>query len=225
MNRLLTGALRLAFPRKAMCMGCGDMTGCREEWICPACRQRLTELYLGAAPPLPGLDGMAFACAYVRPATRLIQRMKYGELYGLAEFMAGEMASAFAGLQPTGAEAIVYVPMYPARERARGYNHARKLAEALSLRLNLPVLDALERVRDTPQQARLNDQARRENVRGAFSLKAPVEGRRLILVDDVCTTGATAQGCAGVLRAGGAKAVYLAGYARAMAPDEGRKAK
>ena len=218
MNRLLTGALRLAFPRKAACMGCGDQTGCREEWICPACRKRLTELYLGAVPPLPGLDGMAFACVYARPATGLVQRMKYGELYGLAEFMAGEMASAFEGLQPTGAEAVTFVPMYPARERARGYNHARKLAEALSRRMNLPVMDALDRVRDTPQQARLDDRARRENVRGAFALKVPVEGMRLILVDDVCTTGATAQGCADALKAGGARAVYLAGYARAMQP-------
>jgi ComF family protein len=108
------------------------------------------------------------------------------------------------------AEAIVVpVPLHPARLRARGYNQAFLLARVLARRRRLELADALERTRDTPAQRELGRQARLANLRGAFRVVRPerVHHRRVLLVDDVLTTGATADACAGVLRAAGASGV------------------
>jgi glutamine phosphoribosylpyrophosphate amidotransferase len=93
--------------------------------------------------------------------------------------------------------------------------HAELLARDVAARLNLPYVDALERTRNTRQQARLDDHARRVNLRGAFQVSQSVAGRRIILVDDVCTTGSTARECAKALKSAGAERVYLLCYTRA----------
>ena len=108
------------------------------------------------------------------------------------------------------------VPMHKKRRKQRGRNHAELLARDVAARLELPYLDALERTRDTRQQARLDDKARRQNLRDAFAVRESVAGRRVILVDDVCTTGSTAMACARALRNGGAERVFLLCYARAV---------
>jgi predicted amidophosphoribosyltransferase len=132
------------------------------------------------------------------------------------------------------ADAVVPVPLHGARRRRRGFNQARDLAAGLGP----PVLDALRRTRATPAQAALTAGARRRNVRGAFAL-APASrwsragwrasrgtrvarmadalyGRAVVLVDDVVTTGATLEACAGVLRAAGAAEVRAVTVARAV---------
>lgn len=215
MKRALMAALSLLYPRRAMCMGCGDMTGMREDWVCPACRARMAQLWAGAVPPPEGFDGAAFAYIYTGPPAGIAARMKYGSAHRLADLMAGDMLKAWDAIQPTGVDAITFVPMHPARQRRRGYNHAELLARACAERLGIECLNALERVRNTTQQATLETEARLHNLSGAFAPKAPVEGRRVALVDDICTTGATARGCAEVLRQGGAAAVYLLCYAKA----------
>ena len=94
------------------------------------------------------------------------------------------------------------------------------VAREASKHLELPVLAALERVRNTRQQARLPDAERLTNMDGAFALKTEVAGRRVVLVDDVCTTGATANACAAALLKGGAEAVYLLCFATARGGEE-----
>jgi len=103
--------------------------------------------------------------------------------------------------------------MHPRRLRQRGYNHAALLAEAAARQLSLPVEEALERTRDTAQQARLGGQERRGNQLGAFCVTGDAAGRRVLLVDDVCTTGATAGACADALLQAGASAVCLLCFA------------
>ena len=196
-------------------MGCGAQTGCREDWVCPGCRQALARLWIGAFPPPEGLDGAACGYAYAGPSAGIVGRMKYTGVHRLAGFMAEAMIDAERFLEPTGAGVVTFVPMHLKRQRARGYNHAELLARSVAEALSLPCEPLIERVRDTPQQARMDEAARRENLKDAFRLTRPVDGRRVILVDDVCTSGATAQGCAGALRAGGAESVYLLCYARA----------
>ena len=207
--------LELLYPRRAVCMGCGALTGCREDWICPACRQALNERRVGAAPPPEGIDGAAYAYAYAGPAAGIINRMKYTGVHRLAEFMAADMIDACRALDTAGADLITSVPMHPARQRRRGYNHAELLARACAGALGLPCEAAIVRVRDTPQQARLEDEERLSNLRDAFEFLQPLQGRRVLLVDDVCTTGATARGCAEALKAAGAERVYLLCYAQA----------
>ena len=112
------------------------------------------------------------------------------------------------------------VPMHPRRLRERGCNHAALLAEAAAKGLELQMVEALARTRNTRQQARLDVGARLTNQEGAFALTRDVSGRRILLVDDVRTTGATANACARTLWAGGATAIYLLCFAEAREDGE-----
>jgi competence protein ComFC len=108
---------------------------------------------------------------------------------------------------------LVPVPLHPARKRERGFNQSEILAEVISKRMNLPVLKrVLKRIKNTKDQTNLNAEQREKNVSGAFSLSSAkdgeqIYGKKIILIDDVITTGATLRGCAEVLREGGAKKV------------------
>ena len=215
MRRVLNAALALLFPKKAVCMGCGSAAGCREDWVCPACRERLAKLWIGAELPPAGLDGAAFAYVYTGPAARIVQQLKYSGIGQLAGFMGEDMVRAYRFLEPTGADCVVCAPMHRKRLRKRGYNHAALLARNVAERLGLECIDALECTRLVRQQARLDGEERLRNLDGVIALKAPVKGRRVILVDDVRTTGATARACAAALKAGGAESVYLLCYTMA----------
>jgi ComF family protein len=114
-----------------------------------------------------------------------------------------------------GADLVVPVPLHPSRRRARGFNQADDLAR----HLGLPVVSVLRRVRATVAQADLPAARRHGNVRNAFALGARaglLHGARVVLVDDVSTTGATLNACAGVLKAGGAAEVRALTAARVV---------
>ena len=131
----------------------------------------------------------------------------------LAEAGAGYPGARGAGL-------LVPVPLYPDRERERGFNQAALLAERLGRLWGVAVAaNALERTAATPAQTGLSGEERRRNVRGAFAVPRParVAGRRVLLVDDVLTTGATADACARALRRAGAAEVGVLTVARAIA--------
>ena len=122
--QIALNALRtLLFPLRANCMGCGAATGCREDWICPACRQALTEGWVGASPPPEGIDAAAFAYVYHGAAVGLVSRLKYGGVYRLAGFMGGDMARAYRFIEPTGADCVTCVPMHPKRGGATTTPH------------------------------------------------------------------------------------------------------
>jgi ComF family protein len=111
---------------------------------------------------------------------------------------------------------VVAVPLHKNRLRARGYNQALQLARQVGRHLGVPVApELLRRVRDTAAQQGLDAAARNSNLRGAFAVSHPVSARRILLVDDVMTTGATARECAAVLCAAGASAVEVAVLGRA----------
>jgi ComF family protein len=105
-------------------------------------------------------------------------------------------------------DALVPVPLYPLRRRERGYNQAAELAARLGRKIGAPVWDALRRVRRTKVQARLRRSERIKNLRAAFALRESfsgrVRGKRLLIIDDVFTTGSTVNACAQVLRRAGA---------------------
>jgi ComF family protein len=119
----------------------------------------------------------------------------------------------------TEADCVVPVPLHWGREYARGFNQARELGR----HLGLPVVDALVRPRHTRAQVELAADRRRANVAGAFRLRRrwrgnqSVEGMKVLLVDDVCTTGATLESCACVLKASGASDVFALTAARVVA--------
>ncbi len=223
LKRVGDALLGLIYPRKAVCMGCGTHVGFARDWLCETCRENLASRWVGAARPPEGgcFDAAAYGYYYGGPASGLVRRLKYQGVARLSELMARRMADAYALIEPTGADALVPVPMHKKRLRQRGFNHAERLAEEVGAQIDLPVLNAVERVRNTRQQARLPAGERRTNLDGAFALAGDVRGRRIVLVDDVCTTGATANACARLLREGGAEAVYLLCFAVAGEKDKG----
>jgi len=140
---------------------------------------------------------------------RALQRLKYGGSGRIAGPLARAAAPALEALtRVCGPLPLVPVPVHEARLRQRGYNQAALLADALGAGTGLPVLDLLERRRATARQHGLGKAARLHNLRGAFALRDGARTpARVILVDDILTTSATLESCAGVLRAAGAASV------------------
>jgi ComF family protein len=151
------------------------------------------------------------AWVYDERAARVVHALKYEERVGLARALGTELARV-APPAPR-ADAVLAVPLHPARRRERGYNQAALLADALSDAIGAPRLDGvIERARPTRPQARLGPRARRANVTGAFRVTRPgwIEGRNLLIVDDVMTTGATLEACLESLADAGASARAVA---------------
>lgn len=215
-ERGIKALARLVYPVRAECMGCGSKAGFERDWLCEDCRQALANRWIGAAPPPGGglIDGAAYGFYYGGPASGLVRNLKYRGIARLAEPMGRQMARAFEGLQPAHIDCVAPVPMHIRRVRRRGVNHALLLAREVASRLELPVEQALTRTRNTRQQARLSDVERLHNLDGAFAATEDVAGKRVLLVDDVCTTGATANACADALLKAGASAVLLLCFAQ-----------
>jgi len=139
-----------------------------------------------------------------------VVQLKYQRQLALVGPMAQQMAEAALSPPTLLADALIPVPLHPTRARAREFNQAALLAHDIGRRLGWPVLDdVLVRQHPTAPQSQLEAPARRRNVAGAFAIHrgSQVRGRRLLVVDDVLTTGATAAACARVLLAAGAAEV------------------
>lgn len=181
-----------------------------EEPLCECCGREVGagNRCQDCARDRPRVDGIR-ACSRFEGAMReAVHRLKYGGQRALAEPLGDRLVEVVRKLPP--ADAIVPLPLHPRRERHRGYNQASLLARALGERVGLPVVDAVKRIKDTKDQVHLNRRERMANVKGAFACVAPdeVRDRRLLLVDDVCTTGSTLLACAEPLFGAKAQSVW-----------------
>jgi ComF family protein len=170
----------------------------------------------------PSYNRARAAVRYDDVARDLVHRLKYGDRLDLAASMGRWMAHAGCELLDD-ADALVPVPLHWRRLWGRRFNQAAALARAAAAgRNNIPVLTgALKRRRATVQQVGLSRSARATNVQGAFAVtpegRAAIDGRRLILVDDVLTSGATVDACARALLRAGARNVDVLVFARVVA--------
>ena len=234
---VLRAALDLALPH--LCAVCREPVD--GEGLCPACWSKLsfiTRPYcerLGIAfvyDPGPGIlsmEAIADPPAYhrARAAVRydyisraLVLALKYGDRLDLAPTMGRWTAHAGREILKD-ADALVPVPLHWRRLWARRFNQAAVLAEVISRTSAVPVSHAVKRVRATAQQVGLSRAERAANVQGAFGVpagaEAAVHGRRLVLVDDVLTSGATIDTCARALLRAGAASVDVLVFARVVA--------
>lgn len=145
-----------------------------------------------------------------------LHRFKYRGQKSLAEPLGKLLCSKLALMSWTSSiDFLVPVPLNPQRLRLRGYNQASLLAKAVGKELGLPVIEALERVRDTKSQTGLNKKQRTENLRGAFRcVKEIRKGSHVLLIDDVLTSGSTAHEASLALKKGGSGRVSVAALAR-----------
>lgn len=164
----------------------------------------------------PGFSGAIAACAYLGPARGALQALKYRHRRELAPYLARKLAAAPGW--PEGDWLLVPVPLHPRRERERGYNQAALLARAIAREKGLGTADVLRRLTPTDPQYGLTRELRSANLEGAFACPVSLVGRRVLLVDDVLTTGATAHHAATALLEAGAEEVRVAVIARTMPP-------
>jgi len=214
MDRAARRMLDLLYPAKALCVACGDRSGQAWDWLCESCAEQLDEERSGSFH-VNGLDDAYAPYRYEGPVVSIVHALKYTGYKQLARPMALEMLEGLAQTGPDEDILVTAVPMHPRRERQRGYNQAALLARALAVEAKLPFEMVLSRVRNTPQQAKLDHEERAKNLKGAFVAEGRLDGRTIVLVDDVSTTGSTARACAKELYKAGAARVALICYAQA----------
>ena len=200
---------KIDFLGESGCTTCGRPLEATDAELCGTCIARP-----------PRIDRTRAAVAYDDITRTLPIRLKYGRKVALARTMARFMAP----LLPAAAEdrLIVPVPLHRSRTWARGFNQSAIIARELSSRSGIAVTPfALRRTRRTPSLRGMTGPQRSRLVAGVFAAdRARVEGKTIILVDDVLTTGSTADSCARALKRAGAARVELISWARVVRPDQ-----
>ena len=234
-------ALDLLYPR--LCAACGDAVDGSADQLCWECRADIRPI---AHPfcsvcgnPVEGSISHEYVCYLcvetprffdrARSAARFegaLQRMIIDFKYNDALWVQDELVDVLVSchevhFEKTNTDAVACVPLFHARERSRGFNQSEILADGLASRLRKPFLrGALSRVRATETQTHLTARERADNVKGAFRARRRkgLQGKSILLVDDVMTTGATLNECARALKEGGAAEVHVLTLARGGSP-------
>lgn len=196
-------------PGEPLCAGCGIAAVAGAEAFCPSCRGGYE------------MDALVFSAAYAGTAKELVHRFKYHADFAAGAFLAHRLAARIDTALPGGADLLVPVPLHRWRLAGRGFNQAALLARGIGRRLSLPVaVAALGRASNTRTLAGLHPEERSRELLRAFRVRRPerIAGRRVLLVDDVLTTGATAEGCCRALKGAGARWVGVAVAARVLLP-------
>lgn len=185
---------RLSGNRCEICLDLINTSG-----LCAECLERR-----------PSYEKLYCAYVYTEPLKKLIYSYKFGSSQYLKHVLAPLMM-----LEDNSYDYIIPVPLSPATARKRGYNQAFLLAEELSKRLNVPVLDGvLKKNNSKTAMAMLDKKERRKTIKGLFYFDKKLSGETILLVDDICTTGETLRACSRELRKAGAGKIYCACVAR-----------
>lgn len=226
LSQLSESLLDLLFPRR--CAGCGK----EGNFLCDSCSNTLAKLDppfctrcgfpLAGRASCPDCENLSLAIDGIRSpymheglARDLVHSLKYNNLKALSKPMARLMAR-YLESNPLPADSLMAVPIHSRRMRKRGYNQSDLVAKELSHLVGLPRVNGpLIRLRNTASQVKLGAQERRANVAGAFGCRdETLHNKRVLLIDDVCTTGATLNACATALKEAGAITVWGLTFSR-----------
>lgn len=221
--------LDFLFPKK--CVSCNRVG----ELFCKSCIQEITQSDLvcpmcerpslgGNTHPVCkrrwGMEGLWFLGIYDRPIRQAIQQLKYRWITALAEVLVDLLLEYWARYQPYLLDEIkkdhgqnwiiVPVPLHKYRQNMRGFNQSALLGKLIAQKLSIPFEDLLIRVKNTKPQFSLKSEDRRHNMRGAFQVRkeSAVINKKILLIDDVWTTGSTLKECSAILKRNKAKTVW-----------------
>lgn len=213
--------------RKGLCDSCKDTLGRINSPFCDVCGEPFPGEINGPFK-CPNCTGLTFHFEFARAALsrsdralELVHRLKYGRQIDIAEELGTLACEAFLDQRLSVAKKhswpLIPVPLHPSRKQKRYFNQAEEIAKVIAHRANLPILNALRRIRKTTTQTTLSRSQRMKNLKGAFVLTSPLlktgTGERLpqevILVDDVFTTGSTVDACAKVLSKAGVERIAV----------------
>jgi ComF family protein len=214
LGKLFGPLLEMLFPPK--CVFCGSLLRGHEKMICPDCRKTLPK------PKQPLSQGGAYSvCAaalrYEGRVRKAFHRFKFGGKANYAKPF-GQLMAATIGKELSGRyDVITWVPISRARKKKRGYDQSMLLAYTVALELNDVAVETLCKKVDNAAQSKINAPAQRQkNVKGVYEASEPalIQGKRILLIDDILTTGSTLSECAAVLLSAGATEVVCAVFAQ-----------
>ena len=233
----LRGLVSLFYP--PLCVACSANVE-PDKYLCASCQEKAPRIKAPfcakCSEPFAGAISGSFSCANCAHreihfdaavaayrsrglVRRLVHEFKYNREIHLRHPVASWLCQTMNDPRLRGRhfDLIVPVPLHPARERERGFNQAQLLAEILSDKIDIPLAPALERIRYTTTQTAFDRAERMQNLHNAFRLRKKIVVRdlRVLLIDDVLTTGSTLSECARILKEAGAISVYAATAARA----------
>lgn len=206
--------VRLIYPSR--CKLCRTGLQQSEHFLCVRCRAESDLLFDGQFA-IPGAKQADAALDYQGDVRRAMHAYKFRHQRHYADFFAEMTGDCLSGwLDDWRPEVITFVPLSVTRHMRRGYNQSALVARLIARRFDLPCRKTLRKRLWVRTQSKVSHALRQENVRSAFHVreKSAVAGRRILLIDDVVTTGATAAACAHLLRAAGAEAVFILAMAK-----------
>lgn len=209
------GILDALFPGK--CVFCGKLLRREETDLCRGCRESAPE-YTGGKSSLPFLDSFTAVWYYEGNVRNSLLRYKFGGARHYAKSYGRFLAMKVMNRYPEGFDLVTWIPVSPLRNLRRGYDQVKLLGSAMGKELGIRPVALIRKVRHNPAQSGIRDsEARRENVRGVYRVlpDREIQGKRILLLDDILTTGATAGEAARALKAAGAKEVHCAVMAAA----------
>lgn len=224
-QRVLNQITSFILPNSCTC--CSGIMDADERFICPDCRKQLEpfdiqhpwsrdEIQAG------NIDNSlsAFWFREGKPIQSLLHAMKYQKMRSIGKLLGEEIGKRIIAQSSINFDYVLPVPLHKARQRDRTYNQSDFIAEGISSVLNArPLFSGIIRTRFTGTQTKLNKTQRKENVSGAFIVNpkhtAAIQGKNIIITDDVITTGATILECAKAARSAGADIIWVASAAYA----------
>lgn len=208
--------LSILYPRK--CVLCRKLLSREQTDLCRDCRSNAPEMIRGKRN-IPFIAHWTALWYYKDDVRKSVHRFKFGNRRSYAPVYARLLAVKLEQDPKIAYDLITWTPVSFLRKLKRGYDQSELLTKALGAELQMPPLRLLKKIRHTPPQSGIKNSAgRRANVLGAYQVTDPaaIAGKRILLIDDVVTTGATASECARVLLTAGAKEVIFAAIAAAQ---------